>query len=361
MLRSLTALVVATAALHPAPARAAPADPSGHTRAGVAGDEGADSAGKDDSWGGAEAPRYPHPASVPMVLPEDGPPQGPPANEPPRERHRLVWDNLTAGRLNPLGAVNRFNVGYRLQLFDAPGVLFEKSFAALKLTTELAPTFGKIGGRLEVQPLAILNLAVQQEFVGSFGTFGHIQSFDSLAVDFSDTARSDDERYETYTGLGDATTLSALFQVMAFSVALRSGLKAHRMRTELRDGDTLFYNPSLDILHPNGGWAISNNLDLIVVSDFGLKLGARYTVTHGFYSDEVSGGVDRSELTPTHRVGPAILYTFFEDPPGAGWNAPTVGVLAQWWAKHPYRTGQDTGAGIPYLLVLFTQRGDFAP
>lgn len=306
-----------------------------------------------------ERPAYPHPASVPMVIADFDQPQTQETWEPP-ERHRWVWDNLTVGRVNPLGAANRFNTGYRLQLFDQPGVLFEQSFLALKVATEITPAYGKLGWRAEVQPLAILNLWAQYSFVGGFGIFNTVKSFDSASADFSDT-RLDEEKDTNYAALGEAAVLSALLQAKVSSIAVRDNLQAHMQRMDLEGDDTLFYNSMLDVLHPNGGWVITNDLDLIILSDIGLKLGARYTYTHVFYPDDTAGLDGAGDNSPTHRVGPAILYTFFEDPPGAGWNEPTLLLLVQWWAKHRYRTGRDSAAGIPYLLVGFLQRGDFAP
>lgn len=34
--------------------------------------------------------------------------------------------------------------------------------------------------------------------------------------------------------------------------------------------------------------------------------------------------------------------------------------MAQWWLKHRFRTGQDTHAGVPFMLLVLFQRGDFA-
>ncbi|MEZ4438949.1 MAG: hypothetical protein R3B72_07660 [Polyangiaceae bacterium] len=65
-----------------------------------------------------------------------------------------------------------------------------------------------------------------------------------------------------------------------------------------------------------------------------------------------------------------MLYKFFEDDPPSMWNAPTVGLLAQWWLQHRYRTGQPPAGGLedrsvsqalPYILLLFIQKGDFYP
>ena len=63
---------------------------------------------------------------------------------------------------------------------------------------------------------------------------------------------------------------------------------------------------------------------------------------------------------PTHRVGPALLYTIF-DRPDLRFNKPTLILLMQWWAKSRYRTGQDVSAGIPYFVLGFRFEGDLLP
>ena len=75
--------------------------------------------------------------------------------------------------------------------------------------------------------------------------------------------------------------------------------------------------------------------------DFGLTVGARHTLTHAFYRQQhFRFGEPVSQPNgPTHRVGPAVLYTFF-DRPGAAFNKPTIIVLAQWWVRHRWRTGE---------------------
>jgi len=277
----------------------------------------------------------------------------------PRERHRWVWDNLTAGRINPLGAINRFRTGYRLQLSNRPGILFERSFAAIKAAADLTPAYAKLGGVIELQPLAILNLSARYDFIGNFGMFDQVQSFETPAVDFSDTALG--EGSDNYATTGEAATLSALFQIKLGAIAIRNKLRAHMQRMDLEDGERFFYNSTLDVLHPNGGWALTDDVDLLYVTNFGLKLGARYTFTKVLYDDEHETAAEANDATPSHRVGPAVAYTFFNDPAPARFASSTIAFVGQWWAKHPYRTGKDTSAAIPYMLLVFIQKGDLAP
>ncbi|HZO11789.1 MAG TPA: hypothetical protein VFB62_00970, partial [Polyangiaceae bacterium] len=116
---------------------------------------------------------------------------------------------------------------------------------------------------------------------------------------------------------------------------------------------------TLDIMVDDGNWALTNDADLIFFTDFGLKIAARYTLTHAFYSEGLKPGAE--ENTPTHRVGPAFVQTIYTDREGARWNEVSIVLLAQWWVKHRYRTGENVHQGIPYALLALVQRGDFYP
>ena len=291
-------------------------------------------------------------------------------------RHRFVYKNLTALRYNPLGLVNEFTFGYRLQLVNKNTTLFKDSFVALKAHTFVNPAFGRVGPMLEIQPLALLNLHVIYNAVGYFKTFDQQQTFQSPAVKYSDSEneKTTDRRYP---GTGHMVTASALFQVKVGRVAVRDNVKFYwtsfDMKKDPQSGraDTVYYDQTLDILQPNKGWVATNDLDALYLFDFGLKLGARYTLTHAFYKDSMYlPGESTKNLNNTQRVGPAILYA----PPKwrakaakrhghsrKRWYNPTAFLLAQWWVQHRWRTGEDVSAGVPYILLGFSFEGDFHP
>lgn len=289
----------------------------------------------------------------------------PQPDDPPAPiRHKLVYQNLIAARYNPLGLVNEFTLGWRMQLFmKKPGVLYQDTFFGLKLHTFLNPAFARIGPRVEIQPLAILNLQATYNFVGYFTTFDQLMSFPSPAEDYSDT-RLDQlgEAGLNYPGYGHLVTLAALLQAKVKNVAVRDNLKFYYVDMALRRGHTVFYDQTLDIAQPDEAWTLTNDLDLIYLFDFGLKLGARYTLTHAFYQrDHFRFGEPVSQPNgPTHRVGPAILHTFY-DKPERRFNRPTLIVLVQWWARHRWRTGRDVHPAVPYLVVGFLFEGDLLP
>ena len=67
------------------------------------------------------------------------------------------------------------------------------------------------------------------------------------------------------------------------------------------------------------------------------------------------------KITRRSRVGPGFIQTIYTDREGARWNDVSIVLLAQWWVKHRYRTGENVHIGIPYALLALVQRGDFYP
>ncbi len=311
--------------------------------------------------------------ATPADADDDAPSSG---RRPGLQRHRFVYKNITAARFNALGLFNEFQFGYRLQLVDKNTALFKESYLALKAHTFLSPAFGRVGPMIELQPLAVLNLQAIYNAVGYFKTFDQLQTFQSPAATYSDTSleESTDRRYP---GMGHMVTLAALLQAKVGRVAVRNNLKAYwasfdvKRDAETGRADTVYYDQTLDILQPNKGWVITNDADALYLFDFGLKLGARYTLTHAFYRDSMYlTGEGTKNRNNTQRVGPAILYS----PPKwrakaarrtklsrKRWYNPTAFLLAQWWVQHRWRTGQDVSAGVPSLVLGFTFEGDFHP
>jgi hypothetical protein len=298
---------------------------------------------------------------VPMVIPDyDQEQPKSPFGPADRERYRWIWNDVLAARVNPLGLVNQFRTGLRIQLSNEPGTLFEESYVAVLLNTLLSPALGRVGARVEVSPITALRLSASYDFFGTFGLFNTLQTFDSPAAVYDDDTMKG-MRDMNEVAKGGAFEAEALLQAKVGPIAVRDTFKGYNYHFD-RPRSVLFYDIIHDNLHPNAGWGIQNDLDLLFIFDFGLKLGGRYTYNKVFYPDRfVVEGPPAEENTPIQRVGPAALYTFFEDPPGVGWNKPTVGVLAQWWVQHRWRTGENVSQAIPYVLVVVTQEGDFLP
>jgi hypothetical protein len=280
-----------------------------------------------------------------------------------RPRHSLIYNHTLGLRYNPLGLSSELNIGYRYQLINKDTVLFRDSFIAAQAHTVVTPAYVGAGPRLDIQPAAVLNLSATYDYIGFFGAFGSLQSFPSANAEWHEDVISDLADMDlNYGAGGHQITLSALLQGKFKSIAFRNNPKFYWYDFDLRNGDRTYYSQTIDMLVPDRGWAMTNDLDLLYLFDFGLTLGARYTVTHAFYRDEhFAPGEEKNNINgPTHRIGPAVIYTFFNRP-DQRFNQPSLVLLAQWWAKHRYRTGQEVSGAIPYFVLAFTFKGTILP
>ena len=75
----------------------------------------------------------------------------------------------------------------------------------------------------------------------------------------------------------------------------------------------------------------------------GFTVGARWTAGKALH------GTDDPASRTTHRVGP-IAYTLFNKP-GASFNTPTLFLISQWNAQHPYRTGEVSSVWMPTVSL----------
>jgi hypothetical protein len=279
----------------------------------------------------------------------------------PQPEVSLYYRSFTAARVNPLGLFELFDTSLRLRLFESDADALRQNFVGIGATMGISPAFGRIGVLAEVQPLTLLRLWASYELVGYFSSFGLMASFPSATSSFSDTTIRDGGAmgrpgYATY---GGQLTLGASFQARLGPVAVRDNFRAMHASFGLRAGDQVFFDQTFDLQLPNDGWAVVNDADVLWVSDFGLVIGARYTVATPLNEDRhFVPGEDRAPAqNHVHRLGPLIAYTF-ERNPNARFDAPMLLLLAQWHLVHRFRTGQDVDTGLPYLALVFQFQGD---
>ncbi|MGB1016320.1 MAG: hypothetical protein ACPG4T_19440, partial [Nannocystaceae bacterium] len=130
------------------------------------------------------------------------------------KRHKIVYNNLTAIRINPLGVFNGFSLGYKYNLFNKPdSTLLRNSHLGINFTPNLSPALVGLGGSVVFEPLAVLRLTARYSYVQYFGSFQYFQSFETPESDHSD-ARLDagKEAGENYAAGGHNLYLSTLMQ-----------------------------------------------------------------------------------------------------------------------------------------------------
>lgn len=284
----------------------------------------------------------------------------------PPPANRLYLQSITALRANPLGLLELVTLSYRSRIKKSADPLYQDNFGGAGLALEATPAFARVGPLIELQPLSILRLWATYQVLGYFGSFNLMQSFGSPNEEYSDSRIRDlgdlpsKEEGKNYPTTGTQFTAGANVQIKFGPIAARSQFRLVRSDYDLRDGDRVFYDQFYDVLVPNEGWYLTNDLDLLYVTDFGLAAGARHTVTHAFYGERhFRPGEADLDLNPTmHRVGPFLAYTFSKSPAGEIFNNPTVLLIANWWLSHRYRTGEDVTVAFPYIVLGFMFTGD---
>ncbi|MEM9194416.1 MAG: hypothetical protein AAGF12_34885 [Myxococcota bacterium] len=287
----------------------------------------------------------------------------PPVAPPPIQ---LYHQHLTAARVNPLGLIHTSFLTARFRLFESASPVAINNFVGAGLTGAISPAWGRIGPRIEVQPLSVLSLFAQYEVMGTFSTFNLMASFPTANADYSDDAieaRGDDPATEGYSTSGTVLTIGALAQIKVGPIAARNNTRFIRQDFDLRDGDRVFYDQLFDNLMSDEGWFVQNDLDVLYVTDFGLAAGLRWSYGHVFYQDDDFLPTEDPNAEPDndfHRLGLLAAYNF--EPNGRGViTQPTILLICQWHLEHRWRTGgcdQCVSTGVPYFALAFQFRGD---
>lgn len=268
----------------------------------------------------------------------------------PSPQHRLWYSNASFARVNPLGLIELFDLGWRYRLSDSDHILLRDSYAFVGVTSRVSPAFGRTGLKAEVSPLAIWKAWVALEAVGYFGTFDQATGFPTADAVYDDDTLSILGRGQPTRG--SVFTAGTVLQAKAGPIAVRSTLQATRYDIQLDAGDMFFYDQFWDRLAPNGSFMLLNDLDVMAMFEHA-RVGARWTWTDALIPESNSVAA-----LSHHRVGPLLAWQFSEHPAGTRFNKPTLFALAQWWLQHPYRDGTVSPQSLPLIAVGFAFQGD---
>lgn len=265
---------------------------------------------------------------------------------------RLYYTNATFVRVNPLGLVDQFKVGWRRRLSEKDSLLFRDTYWFTGLNVMATPAYSRVGLYSEAQILAVLRVFAEVNGVGYFGTFDQVMSWDDPNAKFSDqTIAALGETGDFAATTGWVLNAGGTVRGAVGPVVLRSTAQVTRYDLALPDGDVVFYDQFWDRLAPDKGWMVLNDLDVLVLAGKA-RIGARHTFT-----DQLGGGGTDGGLAQ-HRLGPLLAYQFHDKKKGTRFNQPTAFLLCQWWLKHPYRAGQEQPQGLPLLALGFAFNGD---
>ncbi len=333
-----------------------------------AGAEGEGEAGASAASGGTTAEASPGAASAGAAsagaaspaAPEHAAPEH--VMEPLAPRHRLTYQNVFVLRANPLGLEDRLTITYQRRLWKRHGALFEDAHIGAGPAINFAPSIARVGAFFQAVPLAILHLRAAYYFIGYFGDPPFkAHPFTSPNDEFGpDQIHELSEMHKAIDTYGGQAEFNALLQGKVGPVAIRNETSFFYNQIKLPGASDVFYDLRHDLLLPGTGWFLGNDSDILYVNDkHRFTVGARGTVFHVWYPDWVwEPGDARDDGANDHaRVGPLFAYRF-KDRPQKRFMRPTLYVLAQWWVKHRYRTGQQVNQGIPLVVIGFSFTGD---
>ncbi|MGK0360468.1 MAG: hypothetical protein ACI9U2_002781 [Bradymonadia bacterium] len=294
--------------------------------------------------------------------------EAPKTVEVPRSPHRPYYQSVSVFRLNPLGLISRFQVGYMYKLWGNPKVdpsapLGEKikqgTYLKAAFNTQASPGLLRPGIILEAVPIALLRLSARLEQHTYWGAFNLITSDDTPTAPHDEDTLGDARSYGT---TGWSARLDARVQIKLGPIAVRSELRAEYQSLNLEGDDTVYYEAILDTLVANDGWSLITDTDVLYFAGPKWIIGARHTWTKAIFdADDFLPGEDPDSANTNavlHRLGPAIIYRIDNDKTGTLFNQPTVFLITQFWLNHDSRAGQNVTRAFPYTLIGFAFNGD---
>ena len=270
--------------------------------------------------------------------------------------NRLVIGDLTVARFNPVGLETQVRAGWVRRLYQAEFALTRDNFFFLGVAPKFNPAYLRAGPVVELQPLSILNFRAGVEHVRFFSTFGFLQSFPTPRADYSDSRL--DERSEeldaNYAASGTHAYFEPTFQIKIGNIVVRNKFAAEYWDMDLREGDTVFYEATLDTLLPDEGFNLANDFDVLYATDYGLAAGLRHSFVRPVYEgDHYLPGEEHGYIRNRHhRLGVLAAYTFY-DHGYTRFNKPTIVVISSWYLSHRWRTGEEVSQAVPYFVLGF--------
>lgn len=283
-----------------------------------------------------------------------------PAGDPPAAEAagpgpvRWTLSHLDVIRLNPLGLETQNRVLYQRKLQESDSILFANTYGAAGASLKLNPAFLKVGPVFEFQPIAVFHLRVAYEFMQFFGTFDYVQSYAEPTdpEGYADDNRADNGD-QAYVTNGHHVYIEPTLQAKVGSVAIRSKFAFEWWQMDIEDGDTVWYDATLDTYVPGDGFVVTNDTDVLYLAG-DIIAGARLSWVNPIYRDDhfVDGMPDDFDGMSHLRVGPLGVYTISER---KGPVPVSHKVLANvsWYLSHPNREG-----AMPYILLGYAYNRD---
>ena len=274
-----------------------------------------------------------------------------------RAQSALQYSGTLFTQMNPRALALDLRAQYR-QPLGSDGITIGAIAGLITAPGMVRPSVG-----VEIQPLVNLSLGIGYAASYYFG-FLQAQSYLSPRANYgsgvlSGPAEGPGGGYSLFV---HQLNLNATLQGLIGPFAVRSATRAVRFFADLHNGDTVLYDPALDVAVFKDGWVAQNETDLLYSWRPELAVGLRHTLTLAWYPDRAyaPGEPKDNPNTPISKLGPFALYRLFESEPGMVKRADLL-LVAQWYVAHRFRTGETVSGAFPLLGIGLVLSGDLQP
>jgi hypothetical protein len=224
-------------------------------------------------------------------------------------------DQSIQASYNPLGFQFLTQVYYRIPLVDKEGVLWESTKIDLGLQNNLSPAYDMIGAYIDIEPIAIFDLALTAQVIGFYDalSFG-FYSLAGYGAGFDDTALSVLTPRNT---LGYTLSATPTFKIAFGPIALADSFGLTYFYAD--DGSGFFYERVNNTVLAKSDYELTNNAYLLATIVPGVLVGLNdfllVVPNSGYISHRiVAMGVYTTTFTPKLSFNAVLqLGTFLQD------------------------------------------------
>ena len=178
-------------------------------------------------------------------------------------------DESLQASINPLGLQSVTNVYYRVPLVNREGILWESTKIDLGLQNNLSPAYDMIGAYIDIEPIAVFDLALTAQFIGFYDalSFG-FYTLSGYGAGFNDAALGLLTPKNTigYT-LAATPTLKVAFGPVAIADSFAFSFFA------VDDGNGFFYERINNVVLAKNDYELVNNAYLLYTIVPGVLVG----------------------------------------------------------------------------------------
>lgn len=261
---------------------------------------------------------------------------------PPAER--VVFDTTVMGRANPIGVNAQGRLTYKQRIGHDPDLLWRTRFWSVSGSAGINPANWTATLAAEVEPIAILQLRLQYEARGFFGTFNNVLSGASAALRITDKdIEQAGARGDTAPAAVHALTVQPTLQAALGPVAVQEIVAVTYNGWSVPEDRIGVYDPALDMLVPAQGLLLSHTA-LLAWRGSGALVAAVHMYTAPLMLED----------NDVHRVGLFTQWNFHERAQKQGWlHTASVSVASLFNVQHRGR-----GPLVPTVMVFFTTESD---